>query len=128
MKFAILVTSSPYGEQGSSSAYQFAEAVIAEGHQLIGVFFYQQGTLNGNSLLTPAADEVNLVQAWAQLAQAHGFGLDVCVSAALRRGVVDSAEAERAQLSQYNLAAPFALTGLGQLAELSAACDRLVQF
>jgi tRNA 2-thiouridine synthesizing protein D len=42
--------------------------------------------------------------------------------------VLSSDEAKQLQIEQYNLKTPFVLSGLGQLAELSAKSDRLVQF
>lgn len=128
MRIAILVTAPAYGSQGSASAYLFAQAAIESGHQIQGIFFYQQGVSNANQLALPASDEDNLVQGWATLATKHHFSLDVCISAALRRGVIDQGSAQEHQLSAYNLDAPFAMTGLGQLAELASQADRLVQF
>jgi len=127
-KFSVVVTGSPYGSQSASSAYQFCATAISVGHQIMGVFFYQEGVLNASQLVSPATDEVNLPDLWATLATKHGFPLEVCVSAALRRGVVDQQEAEQLALVQFNVKPPFVLSGLGQLAELSARCERLVQF
>ncbi|MDO6527984.1 sulfurtransferase complex subunit TusD [Motilimonas sp. 1_MG-2023] len=128
MRLAILVTAPAYGSQGSASAYMFTQAAIEMGHEIQGIFFYQQGVTNANNFTTPASDEDDLVKLWQTLAVAHGFSLDVCISAALRRGVVDSVSAQEQQLAAANLQAPFAMTGLGQLAELSSRADRLVQF
>ncbi len=128
IKFSIVVTGAPYGSQSASSAYQFCEAAVSAGHQIVGVFFYQEGVLNASQLVSPASDEINLPQLWAKLATQYQFPLEVCVSAALRRGVVNEQEAEQLSLAQFNLQPPFVLSGLGQLAELSAHCDRLVQF
>ena len=128
IKFSIVVGGAPYGSQCASSAYQFCVAALAAGHQVVGVFFYQEGVLNATQLLSPASDEVNLTDLWATLAIEKQFPLEVCVSAALRRGIVDQTEAKQLALQQFNLQAPFVLSGLGQLAELSAGCDRLVQF
>ncbi|AGH82334.1 intracellular sulfur oxidation protein of DsrE family protein [Psychromonas sp. CNPT3] len=127
-KIALLVSGAPYGQQGASSAYQFCHAALQSGHEIVGVFFYQEGVLNSSYILSPATDEVNLQQLWCDLATQYQFPLEVCVSAALRRGIVDSVEAEQLALSHFNLKPPFALSGLGQLAELSAKSDRLVQF
>lgn len=38
MRFAIVVTGPAYGTQQASSAFQFAQALIAEGHELSSVF------------------------------------------------------------------------------------------
>ena len=102
--------------------------MIARGHRLQKVFFYQEGVFNANHLTAPASDEHNLVAAWRQLAEQQGTELDVCVAAALRRGVVDADEAVELALPAANVAAPFLLSGLGQLAEAALGVDRLVQF
>lgn len=127
-KFAVFVSSAPYGSQGASSAYQFCVSAIQDGHEIVGVFFYQEGVLNASQLVSPASDEVNLPGLWAELAIQHQFPLEVCVSASLRRGIVNETEAAQLLLSQFNLKSPFVLSGLGQLAELSASADKLVQF
>lgn len=128
MKFTIVVNGAPFGSQSASSAYQFTAAAITAGHSIVGVFFYQEGVLNANQLVSPASDEINLPDFWAELAKQYHFPLEVCVSASLRRGVLNEQEATQLALSQFNLKAPFVLSGLGQLAELSAHCDRLIQF
>lgn len=127
-KIAVLVSSAPYGSQGSATAYQFCVSALQAGHEIVGVFFYQEGVLNANQLVSPSTDEVNLPDFWAKLAIQSNFPLEVCVSASLRRGVVNQVEAEQLSLEQFNLNPPFTLSGLGQLAELSAGADRLVQF
>jgi len=128
IKFSLVVSGAPYGSQSASSAYQFCAAALLAGHEVAGVFFYQEGVLNANQLVSPATDEINLPDFWAALATQHHFPLEVCVSASLRRGVIDSQEAAQLSLAQFNLKSPFVLSGLGQLAELSARCDRLLQF
>ena len=128
MRFAIVVTGPAYGTQQASSALQFAHALIEEGHELSRVFFYREGVYNANLLTSPASDEFDLVRAWQQLNQQHGVELNICVAAALRRGVVDETEAERLALAGANLHAGFNLSGLGSRAEASLACDRVVQF
>ena len=128
MKFALIVCGPPYGTEAASLAYLFAREVIAQGHQLQKVFFYQEGVANANILTSPASDEQHLVAGWQALAREHGVELDVCVAAALRRGVVDSEQAQALQLPASNVTAPFMLSGLGQLAEAALTVDRLVQF
>lgn len=95
MRFAIVVTGPAYGTQQASSAFQFAQALIAEGHELSSVFFYREGVYNANQLTSPASDEFDLVRGWQQLNAQHGVALNICVAAALRRGVVDETEAGR---------------------------------
>jgi len=128
VKFSILVTGNPASSQSASAAYQFCSAALSAGHTINGIFFYLDGVLNANHLINPATDEINLPDLWASLALEHDFPLEVCVSASLRRGVINQQEAEQLGLLHHNVKPPFVLSGLGQLAELSASCDRLVQF
>ncbi|MDU6925865.1 sulfurtransferase complex subunit TusD [Franconibacter helveticus 513] len=128
MRFALMVTGPAYGTQQASSAYQFANAVLAEGHTLTCVFFYREGVYNANQLTLPASDEFDLVRAWQKLHEQHGTELHICVAAALRRGVTDEHEAKLAGLSAANLQPGFTLSGLGSLAEAALTCDRVVQF
>lgn len=128
MRFAIMVTGPAYGTQQASSALQFAEALLAAGHQLESVFFYREGVYNANQLTSPASDEFDLVRGWQKLNESQGVELHICVAAALRRGVTDKAEAERLGLAAANLQPGFSLSGLGALAQAALTCDRMVQF
>ena len=128
LTYAIVVNGPAYGNQTSRSAYQFASALIAEGHVLQRVFFYQDGVLNGSALTAPASDEFDLVAAWQTLAKTHNVELQTCVAAALRRGIVSEQEAEQNQLSASNLADGFEQAGLGGLAEVMLTADRVIQF
>ncbi|MGL6019447.1 MAG: sulfurtransferase complex subunit TusD [Gibbsiella quercinecans] len=128
LDYCLMVTGPAYGTQQASSAYQFAQALLAKGHRLGSVFFYREGVLNANQLTSPASDEFDLVRAWQQLAQQHGIALNVCVAAALRRGVADAEEAARQDLPACNMQPGFTLSGLGALAEAALSCDRMVQF
>ena len=92
LDYCLLVTGPAYGTQQASSAYQFAQALLAKGHRLSSVFFYREGVLNANRLTAPASDEFDLVRGWTQLAQQHGVALNVCVAAALRRRGFDEAD------------------------------------
>jgi tRNA 2-thiouridine synthesizing protein D len=56
MRFAIMVTGPAYGTQQASSALQFADALLREGHELACVFFYREGVYNANQLSSPASD------------------------------------------------------------------------
>ncbi|MBC3380248.1 sulfurtransferase complex subunit TusD [Serratia fonticola] len=128
LNYCLLVTGPAYGTQQASSAWQFAQALLAAGHRITSVFFYREGVLNANQLTSPASDEFDLVRAWVALAQQHGVELNVCVAAALRRGVTDGQEAAQLALVAANLQPGFTLSGLGSLAEAALSNDRLVQF
>ncbi|WP_130100107.1 sulfurtransferase complex subunit TusD [Siccibacter turicensis] len=128
MRFALMVTGPAYGTQQASSALQFAQALVAQGHQLESVFFYREGVYNANQLTAPASDEFDLVRAWQQLNDQHNVALHICVAAALRRGITDHEQASLQQLPSANLQPGFSLSGLGALAQAALTCDRMVQF
>nr|WP_318383318.1 sulfurtransferase complex subunit TusD [uncultured Enterobacter sp.] len=128
MRFALMVTGPAYGTQQASSAWQFAHALLAAGHELVSVFFYREGVYNANQLTAPASDEFDLVRAWQKLHDEHNVALHICVAAALRRGVTDETEARQLKLDGANLQPGFTLSGLGALAEAALTCDRMVQF
>nr|WP_216607676.1 sulfurtransferase complex subunit TusD [Vibrio tubiashii] len=128
MTYTLVVNGPVYGSQSARSAYQFAKALIAKGHSLASVFFYQDGVTNGSALTVPANDEFDLVTAWQTLATEHNVRLETCVAAALRRGVVSQDEASQHGLAQSNLAEGFHQAGLGSLAEAMLVQDRVVQF
>lgn len=128
MRFALMVTGPAYGTQQASSAYQFARAVIDEGHRVASVFFYREGVYNANQLTSPASDEFDMVRAWQRLSEEQGVALHICVAAALRRGITDDEQAQQLNLPGANLQPGFTLSGLGALAEAALTSDRMVQF
>ncbi|QBH98223.1 sulfurtransferase complex subunit TusD [Limnobaculum zhutongyuii] len=128
LSYTLVVTGPAYGTQQATSAWQFAQALISRGHKLTSVFFYQEGISNANQLVSPASDEFDLVRSWQRLAEQQGTVLNVCVAAALRRGVVDEQEATLRQQAAANLQPGFVLSGLGSLAEAMLTCDRVMQF
>ena len=117
MKFGILINEGPFTHQASDSAYRFAVAVLARGHEIYRVFFYNDGVYNCNKLSDPQTDDRNLVTLWSNLGKEHGLDLVVCVAAALRRGIKDEIVEEG-----------FRISGLGQLVEAGIQADRLVVF
>lgn len=128
MKYGILVSEGPYTHQASDSAYRFAAAALAAGHEIFRVFFYHDGVNNGTRLGVPPQDDRNLPEKWSALAREHGLDLVVCVAAAQRRGLLDSDEAKRHGKDADNIAPGFHISGLGQLIEAGIEADRLMVF
>lgn len=128
MKFAIQVNEGPYQRQACDSAYHFACAAIAKGHELTRVFFYHDAVNVATRLATPPADDRNLTALWSAFAERHAVDLVVCVAAAQRRGIVDAEERVRHGKDADNLASGFRIAGLGQLIEAALYADRLVVF
>jgi tRNA 2-thiouridine synthesizing protein D len=117
MKFALLVGEGPYTHQAADSAYQFAAAAIARGHEVMRVFFYHDGVYNSSRLTEPPQDDRHIVNRWSKLNAEHKVDLVVCVAAALRRGIKDEV-----------LAPGFRISGLGQLVDAGIKADRTVTF
>ena len=128
LTYCLVVTGPAYGTQQAASAYQFANALLEEGHILKCIFFYQDGVLNGNTLTSPATDEFDLIKAWRKLAQESGCEMNICVAASLRRGITDEEQAQALSLPAYNLSEGFVMSGLGSLAEAMLTTDRTIQF
>lgn len=128
MKFSLLVLASPYSSQGSLSALKFAQSCLDNGHEVYRVFFYHDGTHSASSLHAPPQDEINIQQSWLALAEKHKLDLVVCIAAALKRGNLNQAEAERYEKDHYNMTEGFELSGLGQLLDAQINADRLVTF
>ncbi len=128
MKLTIQVNEGPYQHQAADSAYNFAKAALAKGHEIFRVFFYHDGVNNGTRLTTPPQDDRHAVDRWSELAREYELDLVLCVAAAQRRGIVDDGEAERNGKDATNIADGFRISGLGQLIEGAVQSDRLVVF
>lgn len=128
MKFSLLVLASPYSQQGGLSALKFAQTCLEDGHDIYRIFFYHEGIQHGSFLQTPQQDELNLHIQWAKLAEQHQLDLVICIAAALKRGLLNEAEAKRYDKAQYNLQAPFEISGLGQLLDAQINSDQLITF
>jgi tRNA 2-thiouridine synthesizing protein D len=126
--FAVVIQGAPYSSQASLSAYRFCEAVLATGHRIDRLFFYQDGVHNASALCVPPQDEFHLPRAWQQLIQQHQLDAVVCIASALKRGIVNATEADRHALPASNLLDGFAIGGLGLLMETISKADRVLNF
>lgn len=80
-----------------------------------------------SSPVTPQ-DEINPTQQWADLAGNQGIELILCVSSALKRGLLDASEAQRYEKEAETVHPSFHISGLGQLIDASVTSDRLMTF
>lgn len=126
--FAILVTGQPYSDQSSKTALQFCKAIVERQHRIYRVFFFNDGVHCANSFITPPQDEKSIPSQWQVLQQEHDLDLVICVSSALRRGVIDQKEAQRYEVSGHNMAGGFNIGGLGQWVDACIQADRVVRF
>jgi tRNA 2-thiouridine synthesizing protein D len=116
MKFGILILDGPYQHQAADSAYHFAKAVLAKGHEIVTIFFYQDGVINATKLMDVPQDDRHIGKRWAELG-AQGVDIVACIASAKRRGIVDDITIPNVRIS-----------GLGQLVELIIESDRLITF
>ena len=127
MKFAIAVFSAAHAPS-SRRALLFAQAALAGGHEIVRLFFYQDGVYAASNNIVAPQDEQDIARQWREFVSQHQLDGVVCIAAALRRGVLNREEATRYQRSAVNLDAPWALSGLGQLHDAAQAADRLICF
>ncbi|ARU88432.1 sulfurtransferase complex subunit TusD [Pseudomonas sp. M30-35] len=127
MKFAIALFSAPH-QPSSRRALRFAQAVIAEGHEIVRLFFYQDGVFSASSTVVSGQDEVDIAREWREFVAQQQLDGVVCIAAALRRGALNDEEAQRYSRSAAVIQAPWQLSGLGQLHEAAQVADRLICF
>ncbi|WP_295477676.1 sulfurtransferase complex subunit TusD [uncultured Pseudomonas sp.] len=127
MKFAISVFSAPH-DPSSRRALLFAQAVLDGGHQIVRLFFYQDGVYNAASTVVTPQDEQDLPRQWHDFITHNALDGVVCIAAGLRRGVINDQEATRYQRQAGNLMPGWELSGLGQLHDAVQAADRVVCF
>ncbi len=128
MKFTILVKGVPCSAGSSLSALHYAQAVLAQGHEIYRVFFYQDGVGSANALAIPPQDETDPVKAWSEFGRTSGVELVACIASCLRRGILDETEAERYQKPNASIAQGFTISGLGQLIDACLESDRVISF
>ena len=128
LRYVLLISAAPQSGEAAKSALRFAEALLKMGHHIERLFFYGDGIMNASSLTVMPQDETNLPAAWNALIEENGLSSVVCVSSAIRRGIVDSAEARRHELPASSCYTSSAIGGLGQLIEALSNCDRTLSF
>ncbi len=128
MKFSIVIYAAPYSAESAATALRFAQSLIEQGHELYRLFFFGDGVHNASKLTVVAQDEINLQQQWSKLIEEHDIDSVICVSSALRRGVLDQTEADRHELGTASAYESSEVAGLGQLVDAAMYSDRVVNF
>ncbi|QJC28734.1 sulfurtransferase complex subunit TusD [Enterobacteriaceae endosymbiont of Plateumaris consimilis] len=129
MTFSLLVMGSPYSTQNAYSAYFFTNAVIKEKHYVKSIFFYQDGIYNANKYIQLDNYEINLVKYWKNLSNKYHINLYICISSAIKRGMIlDKNKILNNQLNHNLIASEFQITSLSILAKSILTCDRFIQF
>ena len=127
MKFAINLFSAAHAPS-SRRALLFAQAALAGGHEIVRLFFYQDGVHSASANVVTPQDEHDLPSQWRDFITQHQLDGVVCIAAALRRGVLNDEEAQRYQRPAANLLTPWELSGLGQLHDAAQTADRVICF
>lgn len=110
-------------------ALRYAEAYLqSHPNDTLSVFFYADAASIASRLRWQSAEQFNITKAWQSLASAHHLPLPVCVSTALSRGITDTDNGTRHQLTGDSLAEGYQLVGLGELASLMEAEGRMLCF
>lgn len=128
MIYSLLVLSAPVSGHGSRAAAEFARCAITRGHTIHRVFFLDAGTVTGSGISIFPQDEMDPVQAWAQLHTQHAVELVICISSALKYGMLDETEAARYERPHATIHPAFTVSGLGQLVDACAHADRVITF
>lgn len=121
MKFVIQINASPREAQAANTGYQFIKAALANGHDILLVFFYYDGVCNAQ--VPGFAGEDDLSAHWSALAREHALDLMLCISAAQRRGLALGENEDGGWL-----APGFRIGGLGQWVDACLKADRILAF
>lgn len=121
MRYTLLVLSPPDYGYSNGHALDFARSVLASGHELACVFFYDAGVLTGLATAEAPQDERDLRAEWSALTEQTDARLVLCVASAARFGLGET-PAPGALCSGFHIA------GLGDLAEARGTSDRLLTF
>jgi len=126
--YSLIVLSSPATGRCATTAAQFARAAINRGHSIHRVFFLDEGASAGINNAVFPQDEHERLRPWIELAQEHQVDLVLCISSALRRGILDDEEARRHEKQAVTTHSAFTISGLGQLVDATAHSDRVLTF
>lgn len=125
----VLFTHSPF-DNSTQQGIEFIQKFFQNPHNpaKLHIFLYGEAVLLANRLTWLSADIPNPSKNLQTFAKAYQLNIQVCVTTALTRGVVDAENAKRHSLNGDNLAENFELVGLGELAMHLHQSTKLYQF
>ena len=115
MKIGVMVLEGPYQHQAADSAYNFCQAALARGHEIVGIFLYTDGVNNANKFIKPPGER-NIAARFDDLGK-QGIEIIACTACSKFRGLRPNLKVENVRLS-----------GLGSLAQYLQTADRFVTF
>lgn len=119
----LVITGPIYGNQNALTGLLFARNLFSSGNNISSIFFYCNGVTNANVNYSPDHNEFNLLQAWIDLNKKFRVKLKICVSAALRRGVIFNTKK-----NVDKILVNFQFIGLIEIVQEMKNCDRIIQF
>ncbi|HMW71455.1 MAG TPA: sulfurtransferase complex subunit TusD [Cellvibrionaceae bacterium] len=125
--FSLCIKAAPFSA-AALHGLEFARACIRQGHSIVRVFFYGEGVYLGLKTQLMPQGELSLGDEWQQFLIEHQIDAVVCIAAAVRRGVLDAAEAARSGFPVGLLREGFSLSGLGQWVAANTEADHAVTF
>ena len=133
MRTLSVIVTTPPSSPLTATVIDYINQAVKCDVKVVGVFFYQDGVLNASKHLCIPNDEYQINNAWEQLNQQHHVELHVCISACEKRGLSDeitvcNSDTLKDIFSDSNISEYFTVSGLGELVELTAKSDRVVQF
>jgi tRNA 2-thiouridine synthesizing protein D len=114
MKIGILLLTGPYQHEAADTAYHFAKAALARGHEVLGVFLYTDGVNVANRNIA-APGHRNIAHMFSELGAR--IRVVACGTCARFRG-----------LNKETLSQGTAMGGMGALVKLLQDCDRFLVF
>ena len=87
-EYSVLITTSPFHGDSAIRALAFIEGAIANGDTINNIFFYGDGVYHTNNLMLQTGDSHFAHGDWKHLATNHDIQILVCITAAVKRGIV----------------------------------------
>jgi len=115
MKIGIMILEGPYQHQAVDSAYQFIQAAVKRGHEIVGIFLYTDGVNTINKYINPPGER-NISKQLSALG-ASGIDIVACTACSKFRGMRPDLKVENVRQS-----------GLGTLADYLRKADRFISF
>lgn len=129
MIYTIMVKGPAYGTENSISALLFSRAlIIRKKHIIKSIFFYNDGVLNSNKFFSPGVKDYDIKKEWSIFSIQNKVRLNVCFSAALRRGIIGVKETCNQKILEGNLDVFFKISNLDTLSKDIKKSDRIIQF
>lgn len=129
MKILAIVEHSPWGSSLPVTALRLLRAMADEGLSIEAVYFRGDGVYNAQAGRSGDAGTPALADAWRAFSASSGASLLLCASASRRRLDCEVGPGfHGADTGFHGAGTGFRETGLPEIMECMASCDRMVSF